>query len=232
MSRTTATKPTAKTPEATIVEIEKGLAPLEKEARNVVIQNEDDMKNAASFLAKVKAYSNRITELQEFFTDPYVEQRRVALEQKKKVEDMFAPKLQPLLEIERKVKRAIADYSLEQERKARAEEERLRKIREQANEKRAEKGQGEILTPVKTVERVAPTVRTEEGRTMTKKTWKFEITDTTTLLANRPFAHELLLACVNKGLHEQLVRTMVKNGIRELPGVRIYEDIEVAVMAN
>ena len=61
-----------KTPEATVAEIEKGLVPLQKEAKKIVIKTAEDVRGAATFLSKVKAYVNRINELQSFFTDPYL----------------------------------------------------------------------------------------------------------------------------------------------------------------
>lgn len=227
-------KPTAKTPEAQVIEIEKGLVPLKKEAQKIVIKTADDAKGATSFLAKVKGYADRVNELQTFFTEPYVEQRRVALEKKQEIEKMFAPKLLPLNDILVTVKRTISDYTLEEERKARAEEERKQKIRDVANAKREKKeGRGQIIEPVKTVERAAATMKTEEGRTTTKKVWKFEIIDAELLKQNAYFGALLVDLAIEKGLHEQLLRHMVATmGVRELEGVRIYEDINVSVSAN
>lgn len=231
--KTAATKkPVAETPEAKVAEIEKGLVPLLKEAGSISITDEKGVVEATTFLAKVKGYAKRVTELQEFFTNPYVEQRRVALEHKQRIEAMFAPKLQPLVEIEKTLKRAIGDYRLEEERKARAEEKRLQDIRDRANEKREEEGKGQILAPVKTVERAAPTVRTEAGSATTKKVWKHEVLDLAVLRKDEQFMTELYALATQKGLHEQVLRDMVKRGVREVGGVRIYEDIDVSVSAN
>ena len=219
MTKTTTTKPT-ETPEAKIAEIEKGLVPLEKEAQKIVIKSVEDVTAASAFLAKVKSYANRINEIQAFFVDPYVEQRRVALDNKRKIEAMFAPKITPLNEITTKVKRAISDYTIAEEKKAQAEEARKQAIRDKANEKRAEEGKGEILTPVKTVERTAPTVKTAEGRTTTRKVWKFEVVDSTKV--PRQYLD----------VNESKIRQAVRDGVREVEGVRIYEDVEVSVSAN
>lgn len=225
-------KPETATPEAKVEEITKGLVPLEKEAKSIVIKSEEDVTNAVSFLSKVKSYMKRVTELQDFFTDPYVEQRRVALEHANRIKALFAPKLTPLEDMERVVKRAIGDYRLEEERKARVEEERKQKVRDAANAKREEEGKGQILTPVATVERAAPTVKTDEGRATTRKVWKFEVLDETKLLSDKMFAHGLITMAKAEGLHEKLLRSLIKTGTREVAGVRIYEDIEVSVSAN
>jgi len=219
-----------KTPEATVAEIEKGLVPLQKEAKKIVIKTAEDVRGAATFLSKVKAYVNRINELQSFFTDPYVEQRRVALTNKQTIEAMFSPKLEPLIEIERTVKRAVSDYTLEEERKIRVEEARLQKIRDNANAKREEEGKGQILEPVKTIERATPTVKTEEGKMTTSRTWTHEVLDLAVLRKDEKFMTTLLALAVQKDLHNQVLRGMVRDGVREVGGVRIYEDVKVGVI--
>ncbi len=233
MKKKTTTKPKVEeTPEAKVAEIEKGLVPLTAEAQKIVIKTVDDVKGATSFLAKVKGYSVRVLELQKFFTDPYIEQRRVALKKKQEIEALFAPKLKPLEDIITNVKRAIADFTLEEERKARVEEARLEKIRLAADKKREESGKEQIIEPVKSVERAAPTVKTAEGRTTTRKVWKYEIVDDEALLGNPYFNTKLILFAREHDLHNKLLRQMVKDGERKVNGVRIYEDIEVSVSSN
>ena len=231
-TKKTVKKSPPKTPEASVVEIEKGLVPLSKEAASIVIKTKEDYASASSFLAKVKGYINRVSELQTFFTEPYIEQRRVALVNKNNVEALFAPKLLPLTEMEKRIKRMMADFTIEEDRKVRVEEERLQKIRDVANAKREEAGKTMILEPVKSVERAEATVRSAEGKTTTKKVWKFEVIDTSVLFKDKAFAQQLHALCEQKLLHEQVLRAMVNAGTREVGGVRIYEDIEISVSAN
>lgn len=62
---------------------------------------------------------------------------------------------------------------------------------------------------------VAPkTVRSSEGKATTVKTWKFEITDTTQV------PREYLM------VDEKKVRAAVKDGVRNIPGVNIFEDTD------
>ena len=224
--------PKLETPEAKVVEIEKGLVPLQKEAQKMVIKNLDDVKKATSFLAKVKGYTDRVNELVTFFTDPYVEQRRVALDKKREIEEMFAPKLAPLNEMITTAKRAISDYTIEEERKAQVEEERKQKIRDAANAKREAKGETQILEPVNSVERADATVKTDEGRTTTKKVWTFEVLNRAQMCADPEFVKAVMADVLEKDTHERILRGLVKNGAREVGGVRIYQDIKVDVSTN
>lgn len=223
---------TIEKPEAKIEEISKDIVTIQTEAQKVVCKTEDDVLSATEFITKVKAQIDRVNEWQTFFTEPYVEQRRVALAKKQEIEALFGKQLAPLTDTMNKIKRAIADYRLDQEKKARAEEDRLLKIREKANEKREAEGKEQILAPVKTVERAAPTVMADSGRATTKKVWKFEVVETKMLVKDRAFMTELFILAVQKGLHEQVLRNMVKNGVRQVEGTRIYEDFEVSVTAK
>ena len=233
--KTTKTKkkiPKLETPESKVVEIEKGLVPLQKEAKKMVVKNIGDVQKATSFLAKVKGYTDRVNELVTFFTEPYVDQRRVALEKKREIEEMFAPKLAPLNEMIETAKRAISEYTIQQERKAQAEEDRKQKIRDKANKKREEQGKTQILEPIKSVERVDATVKTDEGRTTTKKVWAFEVLNTTQMCADKEFVKAVMADVIEKSTHERILRGLVKNGAREVGGVRIYQDIKVDVSTN
>lgn len=221
-----------KTPEAGIAQIEKEVSPLLKQADSISLKTEEDVVAATEFVANVKSKLKSIETMQDFFVTPHQEQRKKSLEAMNEIKALFAPQLEPLEKAEKKIKRAIADYRLEEERKARAEEERLAKIREKANEKREEKGQAPILEPVKTIERADSTVKSTAGKTTTKKVWKFEIQDESLLIKDQAFIGELLSLAINKGLHEQTLRQMVRDGVREVKGVRIYEDLEVSVSTS
>lgn len=228
---TAAKKVVADTPEAKVAEIEKAIIPLQKEASAVVIKSEEDFAEATTLVAKVKGYINRVTEVQEFFTNPHKKARADALTAMRKIEALFAPKLVPLEAMEKSIKRAMSDYRIEQENKTRAEEKRLQDIRDKANEKREEEGKGQILTPVKSVERPMATMKTEQGNATMKKTWKHETTDRDALYTDKAFLAKLFTFCIEKGHDEQVLRAMVKEGVREVAGVRIYEDFDVSVAA-
>lgn len=220
-----------KTPELGIKLISKDLAEVTKQAETIVIKSEKDYIGANDFLVVVKENLNKINTMRSFFTDPYVEQRRVALTKKNEIDALFDKSTQPLESIEAKVKRAMSDFKLEEDRKARAEEARLQKIRDEANAKREEAGKEQIMTPIKTVERVEQTVQSGDGlgKSTAKKVWKFEITKISEFPED--IFKKILTVAWEKGIIDQIIRNEVKAGAREISGVRIYEDFEIAVSA-
>lgn len=219
------------TPESKVAEITKEIAKVEKLAI-VEVKTEADYEEASKFLSgTVKPRVNRIKELIKFFTDPYVEQRRVALENKQKIEAMFEKQVVALENIESATKKAMSVFLRIKEEEARKEEERLRKLQEKKNERREEKGQELDLTPAPSVERVDTTIKNEEGgKTVAKKVWKFEI-ENYSLLSKDVQARVFELAR-DKGLVDQVVRDLVRAGTRELAGVRIYEDFDISASAG
>ena len=130
------------------------------------------------------------------------------------------------------LKRIIADYTIKQEAKAIAEEERKLKIREIADAKREAKGQSKIIEPVNTVERKEATTRTAHGSATTKKVWKFRIENEAKMYTDPIFSQQLMVLVKKKGLDEQVLRNMVKDGSRDIKGVEVYPDVDVSVSAT
>ena len=225
------TKEITLTPEEKLQEISTDLVSVEKRASKLVVATQEDYNSASKFLVEViKPRLNKIEELQKFFTEPHREARRVALARMNEIEAMFDEKIKPLSQIEMTVKKLMGAFKLEEEKKARAEEERKEKIRLQANAKREEKGVAPIQAPIATVTRSDATIKTEAGRSTAKKVWKFEILDVQKL----PLivGVEVFKIAFEKGIVEQVVRRMVNDGVRSIDGVRIYEDFDISVKAN
>lgn len=213
------------------VEIKK----VEKEAKGIEkIKTQAEYENASKFLSGVvKPRVNRITELVDFFTKPFKEQRKVALAEMNKLEDLFDKQLAPLQKIESEVKNAMRVFLVEQDRIAKEEEAKMLAKRDKQNEKREAKGQEPIMTPVPVIERVATTVKNEDGgKTIAKKIWTFEVVDMVALRQDKVFMENLFLLATNKGLHNQIINQLVGVGTREIKGVRIYEDFNVSAKAE
>lgn len=106
---------------------------------------------------------------------------------------------------------------------ARREQERLRKLAEarqdraivRANEKGLEAPTP--IIPMATVDAPERTVRGDFGATTRKLVWKFEIEDEDVL------SREWLMP------NEKAIAGAVAGGIRNIRGVRIYQDVDVAV---
>lgn len=117
--------------------------------------------------------------------------------------------------VENDLKKKISDrqYKLElerreKERKAREEAERLqKKLDEEAKEKGIESVK--VVAPV--MPAPAKVTRTETGQSHQRMEWTFEIQD------EAKVPREYL------AVNEQKIRQAVKMGVREIPGVRIFE---------
>ena len=214
----------SETPEQKIVEIKKDLTLTEKKSEKMLIINsEKDVVLSTEFLAQAKARADRIEEIRTSFTKPINEGLTA-------INKMYKEPHTAYLEMIKKVKRAIGDYRLEEEQKAQKEEDRLEKIREEKNKRNVEKGKALDLTPVKTVERSETVVKSASGRSQTKKVWKFEIEDISKLPES--YKKTILDFAVEKGLADTVIRKVVNAGIRDIPGVRIYKDIEVGIFKS
>ncbi len=219
------------TPETKLAEISKEVIKVEKKASVLVVKTKKDYDNASVFLIEVlKPRINRVNTLLKFFTDPFMEARRVALENKQKVELLFAPQISRFNQVETVVKRLMGNWQLEEDRKAKVEEDRLAKLREKQNERREENDKPLNLTPLPTVARQEATIRTEEGKATAKKVWKFEILNIDKL--DGDVMREVFNVAFEKGIVESVIRKMVNSGVRELSGVRIYEDYDIGVSAK
>lgn len=206
---------TTATPEDKIREISREVSKVEESAAAMVVNNEDDRKLASEFLLGIKGRLNRINELRLFFVKPLKDQA-------KKIDQMFGDQAAPLEAIEARVKRAISNYVLEEERKARAEEDRLRKLREKQDVRREEKGLAPVATPLPTIARPNTVARVEGGKTITVKVWKFEVLNIDAVPRN-------LLRC--EVAHSK-VQAQIDAGARHIDGLRIYEDVEVRANAR
>ena len=212
------------TPEQKIVEIKKDIIVIEKQSQKVaVVNSEADVQEATEFLGQLKGRFDRVEQLRLFFVEDPT--KHIA-----KVNKMFREQKEPLDVMLRKVKRAVGDYRMEEDRKAQAEEDRLQKLRDAKNKRREEKGKEADLTPVPVIERSEKTVETESGKSTAKKVWKFEVEDVQKLPLD--IRKAILILANEKGIVDTIVRGQVRNGVREMEGVKIFEDYDVNVSAR
>lgn len=203
------------TPESKIAEISKEVAKVEDVATHITIKSQKDVVSATEFLGGVKSRLKRIEELRKFFVAPLKEQA-------KKIDAMFGEQAAPLEQIETKVKRAIADYTLEQNRLAAKEEERLAKLRAAQDERREAKGLAPVAAPLPTVARPEATTKADGASATAMIVWKYEVVDINEVPRN-------LLRCEVK---HASVQALIDTGVREIAGLRIYEDVQVRVSAK
>lgn len=195
------------------------------------VVDDNTESEAAKLLGSVKIRTKRIKELKSFFTDPLKEQV-------KNINTMFDSQLDPLLAAEGKIKTSLSAYfskkeaeaknRIEEELKKQAEEKkRLEEEHRKALEEAAKNNQPAPEPPkvptameaVATVEAPKTTVKTSTGSTSFRKIWKWEVEDMTALIAARP---DLFIVDAAK------VTALVRSGERELPGVRIFQEVSAS----
>lgn len=193
-----------------------------KKARTLKVESQEDMEKASEYLGTIKGRIKRLEEVQEFFTGA------MKRELKEKTA-FFKGQIDPLKQELDALKYRCSAFIRAQEHARLAEEERLLKIRQAADAKREEKGQAPIMTPVKTVEAAPTTTVATSGKTTARKVWKFQIEEHTKIPGY--IVSEVMALALEKGLYDQVIRRHVMAGTREIPGVKIYEDFEMAVSA-
>lgn len=209
------------TPEEKIEEISLEVSKVVRQGNALEVITKEQYEKASQFLVTVvKPRLNRIVELEKFFTDPYVEARRVALAKKQEIETMFGKQRTPLEDTERAIKRAMSNFLLEEDRKARAEEARLKALQDKRVERAEEQGKPAPIMPAVSVERAPQTVKSEGGTSSAKKVWKFEVVNAS--LVPRQFLE----------VNEKTIRSAVEGGTREIAGVRIFEDFDISARAR
>ena len=127
----------------------------------------------------------------------------------------------PLKRVPDICRRKLSDFRLFQENERRrkiAEQEALVKKLQKEEEQKAQESaeRGAAYTPVAPAPVVVPPVpkatRTTEGSSSQRLDWTFEVADPD------------LVPIKYRSVDEKLVRKDVKAGVREIPGVRIYQD--------
>jgi hypothetical protein len=183
-------------------------------AQSIEIVDDQSDCEAVEFIAQVKTARKRWDELRHWFTDPLEAQ-------KKRIIAKFKADDEPL----ERALRIVGDKHLAYQRKrqeaARREQERLRKLAEAKQARQAAKAveQGleapPVIIPMPTVQAPPKTIRTASGAVTTRTVWRHEVVDFAALPEEYKIADEVKLGKV------------VRAGVREIPGVRIYEEMVV-----
>jgi len=183
-------------------------------AQSIEIVDQESDVLAAEFLAQVKTARKRWDELRHWFTDPLETQ-------KKRIIAKFQADDAPLAQAQEIVGDKHIAYVRMAQEKARKEQERLRKLAEARQAKAAAKAEEKgleappVMIPMPTVMAPPKTVRTEAGSVTIRSAWKFEVVDMAALPDEYKIADAVKLGKV------------VRAGVREIAGVRIYEEMVV-----
>lgn len=188
---------------------------IELQAQMLVVKDEKTLKEATEFLGKVAKAKKQLEERRQFFVKPLNEQI-------KRINELFKRMTLPLENAESIVKNAILKYREAVEKARREEEERLKKQWEKEQKKLEKKAQKEGIplpppVPPPTLQPQEKTVETDTAQVTARLVWDFEIVDETKI------PREFLMP------NEKAIRAAIKAGVRNIPGIRIFQREELAV---
>ena len=105
-------------------ELSKAVTEIEFQAESIIIQTEEDYRNAGEFGRLLKKKSAEVTAF-------FAPMKKAAHDAHKQVCDREKEMLTPLVNAEKVIKKTMGTWAMEQERKRKEEEERLRKLAEE-----------------------------------------------------------------------------------------------------
>lgn len=184
------------------------------EAEAFEVKSDDDAREATERAGAVKGLNKRIDERRkEIIGDPDSFVR--------KINQAVKSRRDRLDDVERAYKKKIADhaYRIELERREtiRKQEEERRRLQERIDAEAKAKGVESVeVAPVAIPAKQGPT-RSDSATSSAVLVWDFEVVDPAAV--PRPYLR----------VDEAAIRAAIKGGIREVPGVRIFERAEIRV---
>ncbi len=199
-----------------LLEFEKASKELLAEAKKITIVQDDTTNERAITLAsRMKKIRKRLEVIHHHFTDPHFQYKKV-------VDNFFNQYEDPLEAEEKALGRKSGSYRLLQEQERRRQEAEAKKQRDELQKKLDQeaadsKAAGKPFQAVTVVAPIVPatpkTIRTEEGAASLRHDWDFELLDIN-LVEDR---------FIIKTVDGKKVRDEAKGGLRESPGLRIFE---------
>ncbi|MDR7496813.1 MAG: hypothetical protein QN174_07640 [Armatimonadota bacterium] len=211
-----------------VVSLRAEAASIVAQAASLVVATQVDAERATALLGRIAAFRRAAEDRRKFFVGPLNDHVKA-------INGLFRELVAPFDEADGTLRGKLAAWRrAEQERlarerreaeeRARAEEARAREILRHADRHTRE----EALEAFRRADEAAeaadavpvapgPTLRAEAARVTARKVWDFEVVD----LAQVP--HEFVT------LNEPTVRAAIRAGVRQIPGLRIYEREQLAV---
>jgi hypothetical protein len=181
-----------------VIDLKSGIAIIERDATELVVADQNGEVVASDLRSQIKNAQKKLKAKLDFYVAPEKEYI-------KSVQDMFKVHTVKLDNIDGILEDKMIAFHAKLE-----EEKRKLEIKQQAKiEKAIEKGKP---IPVVPIVKVDTNVRSESGQTVYMKVWTFEILD------DRKVPRDYCLPAPT------LIREAVKQGIRNIDGVRIFED--------
>lgn len=196
---------------------------LHEQVNALEVNTDDDYAKAGDLATIVNSKSKAIDEMRKFFTGPLNAQV-------KSINGLFNPKIEEADEIVKTIKGKMQVYFNKKEEARLKEERRLQAIRDKANEKREEAGKEIIAEPVKQVAEVQRMVTSDNSKTTVKKVWTHEIVSINELPEEVKKA--IFAEAYRKGICDSVIKKFIDAGMREMTGVKIYEEARVNLLGK
>lgn len=174
------------------------------------VDSQESAIQASRMLVQLKTATEQLTEKRKFFTAPLKEHI-------KRIEALFRPTLDLLINADQQLRGKLLNY--QHTERARKNEEQAKLLKDA--EKAQAKGDGEtalaLATEATQLDVVQRTQHVEDGSVQSKRVWTFEVED----LGKVPPEYF--------SLDEAKVRTALRAGFRDIPGLRIFQKEQLAV---
>lgn len=209
-------------PTATLAPIESSTSSLVVLATALVVESQPDMAEGTDLLAQIKKTLKRSEEARDVLVRPLNDHVKM-------INAQFKTVTAPLADAERTIRQKMLTYATALEKERQEEAERARRAeQERALEAAAAlEAAGKIVEAEVTlsfaaeakaeVARVEPTTTDAGNTTSIRKIWKHEVVD----FGAVPDAFKIA--------DDAKIREAVRAGIREIPGVRIYQEDSLAI---
>ena len=198
-----------------VLEVARSSASLEEKAETLEIRDDQEDTEAKAALSVIAAKKKDLELLRKSFVAPLNDHV-------KNINTFFKERSMPLIHADEIIRGKVARYFSQKQEAARIEQQRLlrlaQKRQERLDTKAQEKGKESAPpVPVAIVETPEKTTKTEAGSVTVRKVWDFRI------LEENLIPREYLM------VDEKKIRAIVRAGIRQIPGVHIFEREELTV---
>lgn len=192
------------------------LSTIQQQTKTLKVRSDAEEITASECLSQIMALAKAVENKRKVVVDP---QNKFVTA----VNGFFKTITMPLMSAKTTIEQQIMQYRnlkrIEAEKaraKAQAEADKINKKLEKA---------GLEVTPVQVIApQVQQTTRTEIGTTFERKEWKHEVTDLL-LLCKAVACGDVQLAAIQA--NDTYLRALVKGGAREIPGVKVCEEVKL-----
>lgn len=207
-------------------QLAKRSADLLTQVRTLVVKDRTTLEQATAILGHITREAKDVEERRVFFVKPIKEHAKA-------IDSFFKTLADPLEKVGQELRRKILVFreheqtrvtkeQAERDAQAQAASARAEELRDAGDDEGANEAEESALAIATTSVEAAPdqSISVGSSRVTARAVWKFEVQDLK-LIPREYFV-----------LDEKLVRRAVMSGLRSIPGIRIFEEEQLAVSTN